>query len=195
MTNIFRFIVLAASAIAGSAPAWAQSEFRFSMAAPFDGSNAAYFLADEKGYYAQEGIKVGMDASGGSGDAVTRVGSGTYDFGVGDVNVLMEFIAKNPAAAPKAVYMLYYRSPLSVASFSKAGITKPADLNGRNLGGSLGDGAYKLFPAYSKIAGVKADSVKWKYGDLRLRETMLLDRKSTRLNSSHIQKSRMPSSA
>ena len=58
--------------------------------------------------------------------------------------------------------------PLSVASFGKAGINKPADLNGKNLGGSLGDGAYKLFPAYSKIAGVKADSVKWKYGDLRL---------------------------
>jgi NitT/TauT family transport system substrate-binding protein len=169
-----RFFAAALLAGAFSTQALAQTEFRFSMAAPLDGSNAAYFLADEKGYYAQEGIKVGMDASGGSGEAVTRVGSGTYEFGVADVNVLMEFNAKNPTAAPKAVYMLYYRSPLSVASFSKAGITKPADLNGRNLGGSLGDGAYKLFPAYSKIAGVKADSVKWKYGDLRLRETMLL---------------------
>ena len=171
------FVRLAATALLGAAlstVSHAQSEFRFSFAAPYDGSNAAYFLAEEKGYYAQEGIKVSMDASGGTGEAVTRVGSGTYDFGVGDVNVLMEFIAKNPAAAPKAVYMLYYRSPLSIASFSKAGIAKPADLNNKTLGGSLGDGAYKLFPAYSKFAGVKADSVKWKYGDLRLREAMLL---------------------
>jgi len=171
MNKIRRFLLLAWLA---APAAWAQAEFKFSLAAPFDGSNAAYFLADEKGYYAQEGIKVAMDASGGSGEAVTRVGSGTYDFGVGDINVLMEFISKNPAAAPKAVYMLYYRSPLSVASFGKAGIVKPADLNGRTLGGSLGDGAYKLFPAYSKFAGVKADSVKWKFGDLRLREAMLL---------------------
>jgi NitT/TauT family transport system substrate-binding protein len=167
--RVLLFVLLAAPAAA-----WAQAEFKFSLAAPFDGSNAAYFFAEEKGYYAQEGIKVTMDASGGSGEAVTRVGSGTYDFGVGDINVLMEFISKNPTAAPKALYMLYYRSPLSVASFSKAGIAKPADLNGKTLGGSLGDGAYKLFPAYSKFAGVKADSVKWKYGDLRLREAMLL---------------------
>ena len=170
----FLKLAVASLAAALSSAALAQNEYRFSLAAPLDGSNAAYFLADEKGYYAQEGIKIAMDASGGSGEAVTRVGSGTYDFGVGDINVLMEFISKNPSAAPKAVYMLYYRSPLSVASFSKTGIAKPADLNGRTLGGSLGDGAYKLFPAYSKFAGVKSDSVKWKYGDLRLREAMLL---------------------
>jgi NitT/TauT family transport system substrate-binding protein len=42
------------------------------------------------------------------------------------------------------------------------------------MGGSLTDGAYKLFPAYSSLSGVKADSVKWQYGDLRLREVMLL---------------------
>lgn len=172
--SLLRSVVPALLVAASSPSALAQSDFRFSLAAPLDGSNAAYFLAEEKGYYAQEGIKISMDASGGSGEAVTRVGSGAYDFGVGDVNVLMEFIAKNPAAAPKAVYMLYYRSPLSVASFSKAGIAKPADLNGRTLGGSLSDGAYKLFPAYSKFAGVKSESVKWKYGDLRLREAMLL---------------------
>lgn len=42
--------------------------------------------------------------------------------------------------------MLYYRSPLSIASFSKAGINKPADLVGKKIGGSLTDGAYKLCP-------------------------------------------------
>src|SRR3954466_11785280 len=115
MENIRRLFLMVL--LVAPAAAWAQAEFKFSLAAPFDGSNAAYFFAEEKGYYAQEGIKVTMDASGGSGEAVTRVGSGTYDFGVGDINVLMEFISKNPTAAPKAVYMLYYRSPLSVASF------------------------------------------------------------------------------
>ena len=150
------------------------TEVKVTLNAPFDGSNAAFFLAEEKGYFAAEGIRVSMDPSGGSGEVATRIGSGTYDFGFGDVNVLMEFNAKNPDSAGKAVYMLYYRSPLSVASFAKAGINKPADLNGRKMGGSLGDGAYKLFPAYSALTGVKADSVKWQYGDLRLREVMLL---------------------
>ena len=170
--------VIAASSLIGlCGTAAAQSgltEVKLSLNAPFDGSNAAFFLAQEKGYYAAEGISVNMDPSGGSGEAVTRIGGGAYDFGFADVNVLLEFNAKNPASAGQAVYMLYYRSPLSIASFAKAGINKPADLVGKKLGGALTDGAYKLFPVYASLTGIKPDSVKWEYGDLRLREAMLL---------------------
>ena len=166
--------ILAAAFALAAATAHAQSELKVSLNAPFDGSNAAFFLAQEKGYYAAEGLKVSFDPSGGSGEAVTRVGAGTYDFGFADINVLLEFNAKNPANAGKAVYMLYYRSPLSVASFAKANINKPGDLAGKKMGGALTDGAYKLFPAYAALTGVKADGVQWQYGDLRLREAMLL---------------------
>ena len=166
---------LAASLVLSVTMAGAQpAPVKVSLNAPFDGSNAAFFLAQEKGYFAAEGITVNMDPSGGSGEAVTRIGSGAYDFGFADVNVLLDFNAKNPASAGKAVYMLYYRSPLSFASFAKAGINKPADLAGKKLGGALSDGAYKLFPAYASITGMKADAVNWEYGDLRLREAMLL---------------------
>ena len=152
----------------------ALTEVKVTLNAPFDGSNAAFFLAQEKGYFAAEGITANMDPSGGSGEVATRIGGGAYDFGFGDINVLLEFNAKNPGSAGKAVYVLYYRSPLSIASFAKAGINKPADLVGKKLGGSLSDGAYKLFPVYAGLTGVKPDSVKWEYGDLRLREAMLL---------------------
>lgn len=167
-------VFTAFTALAAFAPASAQEAVKVSLNAPFDGSNAAFFLAEERGYYAAEGIKPSFDPSGGSGEAVTRIGSGTYDFGFGDINVLLEFNAKNPDNAGKAVYMLYYRSPLSIGSFAKAGIAKATDLPGKKLGGSLGDGAYKLWPAYSSIVGIKPDSVAWSYGDLRLREAMLL---------------------
>ncbi len=169
------FTALTCMGFSGAAAAQpALTEVKLSLNAPFDGSNAAFFLAQEKGYYAAEGIAVNMDPSGGSGEAVTRIGGGAYDFGFADVNVLLEFNAKNPGSAGKAVYMLYYRSPLSIASFTKAGINKPADLAGKKIGGSLTDGAYKLFPVYASLAGIKTDAVKWEYGDLRLREAMLL---------------------
>jgi NitT/TauT family transport system substrate-binding protein len=156
------------------APARAETDVKITLSAPYDGSNSAFFLADERGYYRANGLKVTLDPSGGSGEAVTRIGSGTYDFGFGDINVLMEFNAKNPDNAAKAVYMLYYRSPLSVGSFAKAGITKPAELAGKRIGGALTDGAYKLFPAYAKLTDIKIDSIQWQYGDLRLREALLL---------------------
>lgn len=167
-------LVLCCAAVTGSAAAQPMSEVKVSLNAPFDGSNAAFFLAQEKGYFAAEGITVNMDPSGGSGEVATRIGSGAYDFGFGDVNVLLDFNAKNPGSAGKAVYMVYYRSPMSIASFAKTGITKPADLAGKKMGGSLSDGAFKLFPVYAGIAGVKPDAIKWEYGDLRLREAMLL---------------------
>ena len=154
--------------------AQAQTAVKVSLNAPLDGSNAAFFLAQEKGYFATENVSVTMDPSGGSGEAVTRIGTGAYDFGFADINVLLDFNVKNPGNAGKAVYMLYYRSPLSVASLAKVGINKPADLAGRKMGGSLSDGAYKLFPAYANLTGLKSDAVKWEYGDLRLREAMLL---------------------
>jgi NitT/TauT family transport system substrate-binding protein len=171
----YSFILGAVAALfAAALPAAAQTDIKITLAAPFDGSTSAFFLAEQRGYYAAEGLRPTIDASGGSGEAVTRIGSGTYDFGVGDVNVLMEFNAKNPDNAGRAVYMLYYRSPLSTGSFAKANIAKPSDLVGRKIGGALTDGAYKLFPAYAKIAGIKADGIQWQFGDLRLRETMLL---------------------
>ena len=65
--------------LAAVMPAGAQ-DLKVSLNAPYDGSNAAFFLAEDKGYYAAEGLKVTFDPSGGSGEAVTRIGSGTYDF-------------------------------------------------------------------------------------------------------------------
>ncbi|HEX3599063.1 MAG TPA: ABC transporter substrate-binding protein [Lacipirellulaceae bacterium] len=172
--HCIRGLVAGAALALSALPAAHAQEFKVTLNAPYDGSNAAFFLAEEKGYYAAEGLKLTMDPSGGSGEVATRVGSGTYDFGFGDINVLMEFNAKNPDNAGKAVYMLYYRSPLSVGSLAKGAINKPSDLDGKKLGGALTDGAYKLFPAYASLAKVDANSVKWSFGDLRIRETMLL---------------------
>ena len=167
-------VMAAATALTWCSPAWTQTDLKVSLNAPYDGSNAAFFLADEKGYYAGDGLKATFDPSGGSGEAVTRIGSGTYDFGFGDINVLMEFNAKNPANAGRAIYMLYYRSPLSVGSFTKNNISKPIDLNGKKIGGALTDGAYKLFPAYAKLTSINPRSIQWQFGDLRLREALLL---------------------
>jgi len=181
-TLLFRRFPAGRAAVAAAAcialcwcsSAGAQTALKMSLNAPYDGSNAAFFLADDEGYYAAENLKVSFDPSGGSGEAVTRIGSGTYDFGFGDINVLMDFNAKNPANAGRAVYVLYYRSPLSVASFTKSAINKPADLDGKKIGGALTDGAYKLFPAYAKLAAIDAGSIKWQFGDLRLREALML---------------------
>ena len=59
------------------------------------------------------------------------------------------------------------------------------------------DGGYRPDRGFSKCSRVVGD-VMGQYhphGDSAIYDTLVRDRKSTRLNSSHIQKSRMPSSA
>lgn len=147
---------------------------KVSLSAPYDGSTSPFFLGLQKNFFDAAGLKPSFDSSGGAVESIGRVASGTYDFGVADINVLMDFDAKNPGNAPSTVYMLYYRSPLSAIFFTKSGIAKPADLAGKTIGAAVTDGAYRLFPAYCKQTGLDPDSVKWKFVDLRLREALLL---------------------
>jgi NitT/TauT family transport system substrate-binding protein len=151
----------------------ATSTVKFSLAAPFDGSNAAFFLAESRAWYTDAGLACQFDSAGGSGEAVSRVGSGVYDFGIGDINVMAEFNAKNPASAIHDVYMLYDRSPLCVGTLTKSGITKPTDLAGRKIGAAATDGAYRLFPAYAKTAGLDPSAIAWDMVGLQLREAVL----------------------
>lgn len=151
----------------------AETTIKFSLAASFDGSTSPFFLGEQKGWYRDAGFNVQFDQSGGSGEAVSRVGSGVYDMGVGDINVVTEFDAKNPGSAIRGVYMLYYRSPLCAGTLTKSGIAKPADLVGRKMGAAATDGAYRLFPAYAKAAGIDPASIKWDMVGLQLREALL----------------------
>jgi NitT/TauT family transport system substrate-binding protein len=149
------------------------TNIRFSLSAPFDGSNAAFFLADQKGWYADAGLTCQFDISGGAGEVVSRVASGVYDAGIGDINVMSEFDSKNPAQAIKVVYMMYFRSPLSVVTLAKTGITKPTDLAGRKIGAAANDGAFRLFQAYVKATGLDPSGIQWDMVGLQLREAVL----------------------
>jgi NitT/TauT family transport system substrate-binding protein len=151
----------------------ADTHLKFSLAAPFDGSTAPFFLADQQGWYREAGLACQFDSSGGSGEAVTRVGSGVYDLGIGDINVMTEFNGKNPDTAIRTIYMLYYGSPLCAATLTRSGITKPSDLAGRKIGAAAPDGAYRLFPAYAKAAKFDGSSVAWSMVGLQLREAVL----------------------
>jgi NitT/TauT family transport system substrate-binding protein len=171
-----RSLFAAGASLAAVRPALAQgmTELKVSLNAPYDGSNAAFFLAEQRGYYSAAGLHCQFDTSGGAVESVGRIGTGVYDFAFTDLNVLIDFAAKNPDKAPRDVFMLYYRSPFAVITFAKSGIAKASDLAGKTLGAAITDGAYRLFPAYCNKTGLDPNSVKFKFVDLRLRETLLL---------------------
>ncbi|HSI58439.1 MAG TPA: ABC transporter substrate-binding protein, partial [Ideonella sp.] len=109
----------------------------------------------------------------GSGNAVNRVASGTYDMGFADLAALMEFQANNPTAPnkPVAVMMVYNNTPAAVMALKKSGIKTPADLAGKKLGAPVFDAGRRAFPIFQKANAVP--KVEWVSMDPPLRETML----------------------
>src|SRR5207237_7263911 len=87
----------------------------------FEGPNAPFFLAEDRGYFAAKGVKVQLDAGEGSSAPPSRIASGAYDAGFGDITSMIECSAKNPQGPLRTVYMVYNRAPLVVDSVTTKG--------------------------------------------------------------------------
>lgn len=151
------------------------TKIQFQLDWRFEGPSALFLLAKSKGYFAQEKLDVTIDAGNGSGNAVNRVASGTYQMGFADLAALIEFVGNNPTAPskPVAVMMVYDATPAAVFSLKKAGIKSPADLNGKKLGAPVFDAGRRAFPIFAKANNLDVAKVNWTSMDPPLRETML----------------------
>ena len=147
---------------------------KFQLDWRFEGPAALFLVPVAKGYFKDVKLDVTVDAGNGSGGAVTRVASGTYDMGFADLAALMEFNANNPDAPnkPVAVMMVYNNTPSSVMALKKSGIKTPADLAGKKLGAPVFDAGRRAFPIFAKANSIP--NVTWTAMDPPLRETMLV---------------------
>lgn len=172
-----RVLLQTAAALALTAaflPAQAQTTpIKFQLDWRFEGPAALFLQPVAKGYFKAAGLDVQVDAGTGSGAAVQRVASGTYDMGFADLAALMEFHANNPDAPnkPVAVMMVYNNTPAAVMALKKSGIKSPADLSGKKLGAPVFDAGRRGFPVFQKANGIS--NVTWVSMDPPLRETML----------------------
>ena len=168
----------AAGLVAGSGlsmPAFAQGTTDLTMILNwrYQGPQAWFFLAQDKGYFADAGLDITMDQGNGSGAAVGAVASGSYDIGFGDVNALIQLAATKPDEAPICVYQMYNKPPFTVAVMADSGIESAKDLEGKKLGGAANDGALKLWPAFTNVAGIDTSGIEITNFQPNLREQML----------------------
>jgi NitT/TauT family transport system substrate-binding protein len=176
MRLVRRSLLALACLLAGLSPSvQAQTTpIKFQLDWRFEGPSALFLLPIAKGYFKDAGLDVSIDAGNGSGGAVTRVASGSYDMGFADLAALMEFHANNPDAPnkPVAVMMVYNNTPAAVLALKKSGIKTVADLNGKKLGAPVFDAGRRGFPIFAKAN--KITGVNWTSMDPPLRETLLV---------------------
>ena len=156
-----------------SSNSFADTPIKFQLDWRFEGPSAFFLLPVEKGYFKQAGLDVTVDAGNGSGNAVNRVASGTYDMGFADFAALMEFYGNNPDAPnkPVALMIVYSNTPASVMALKSSGIKSPADMTGKKFGAPGFDAGRRSFPLFQ--AANKVGAVNWVSMEPALRETML----------------------
>ena len=180
MTSIRRSVLTALAAacvlsapLAGPAAA-ETTKLKLVLNWKYQGPQGMFFLADDKGYFKEEGLEVTLDQGNGSGAGVPLVANGTYDAAFGDVNALIELAARKPDDAPIAVYVMFNQPPFTVAVKADSPIKSPKDFIGKTLGGAANDGALKLFPALCKITKIDCTKVNITNMQPNLREQMLM---------------------
>jgi NitT/TauT family transport system substrate-binding protein len=145
------------------APAWvgAQTPIKFNLGWRVEASGAGFLVAQQRGYFKQEGIDIQIDTGNGSAGAITQVAAGVYDAASADIATLIEHNVKNPSARVIAAMIQYDLNPNSIMVRKNSGITKPADLMGKTIAGQPFNASRKLFPMFANAAKIDPNGVKW----------------------------------
>jgi|SRR5690554_4725415 len=92
---------------------------------------APWYVAEEKGYFAEEGLKVKFDYRMDI-DALQLVGAGQMDFAVAGGDQVI--IARNQRIPVTYLLTLYAKFPPAVVALKESGIKTPEDLKGKKIG-------------------------------------------------------------
>jgi len=124
------------------------------------GRDAYVYVAQEKGFFADQGLDVTINPGAGSVDVIGLVAAGQADFGAADAPTVMVVEAEQQLGV-KAVAAVHQRTLSAVATVAGTGIETPADLEGRIFSDAPGSTNRILFPFFAEAAGFDADAVEF----------------------------------
>lgn len=128
------------------------------------GQTAPFYLALDKGFFAEEGIAVQITRGYGSGDTSARIGRGEGDFGFAGVSAVMNTISQGLAL--NEIAAIAHTHPTSVYTGPNSGISTADDLPGKRGAVDSGDENDQLFKAFAAQQGWDYDNdFDWLYVD------------------------------
>ena len=160
--------LLKTSALAAGALALPLAPFRARAAAPlkpvsmtldwlYQGANAGFMVAHEKGFFREAGLDVSLTAGKGSASTAQLVASKACQVGFVDGYVVGNGDSKGMQL--KTVGSIFRRNPCAVMLFADSPIKSPKDLEGKKLAISAGSAVIQQWPAFCKGAGIDVAKV------------------------------------
>lgn len=164
MTHAFRLLtagaLIGASLIALTGFATAQDLVKFHGVTAQGGPTAQMFpifMAQEKGFYAEEGLDVVLNYSKGSSDAARQLAAGNVDWGIFSSAATMQTVQRGFPL--KAIMQVYYPDTFDIVVPADSEVMTMADMAGKTIGLSdLAGGEVPMTRASIVETGLKEGS-------------------------------------
>ena len=124
----------------------------------YQGPNAGFLIAQEKGFYEQAGLNVEIGPGKGSGSTAQLVASKAAQFGFADGFVVGNGVSKGMSI--KMVAGIFRRNPTAVVVLEESDIKSPKDLEGKTIAIPTGATQFQQWPAFMKGCGLDASKIR-----------------------------------
>ncbi len=140
------------------------------------GPHAIYYLTEDRGYYAEEGLK--LDALGGKGSPRTVKLVGAADAGIfGHAGYESMAPAINQGVPVKGIFGLYQMSPQAVISHADKPIKTAKDLIGKKFAVSPQSNQETMFYAVLEVQNISRDQLTIVHAPFDMANTLFLQGK------------------
>jgi NitT/TauT family transport system substrate-binding protein len=131
---------------------------------------AIWTLANERGYFRDEGLSVTIDRGYGGVENAAALAAGNYDIMFSDINSVILFDAQNLEHKLVTVLVIYDAYPGAVITRKGNGIAKPKDIEGKTIGAPVTQGARTMFPAFAHANGIDESKINWQTVSIQLQD-------------------------
>jgi NitT/TauT family transport system substrate-binding protein len=167
--------VLLAASLLGACGAWAQEQVNVRFSWKLKGEYAALYVAQEKGYYAREGLSVRLGEGAGSQAALGALLQGQEDAVLLPAVFAITAISKG---MPIKLIALYHPvTPIALISWPEKPVKTPKDLEGKVIATAIGETGTSYLDSFCKKNGVDCSKVQRVQVDAQSRVPLFLQHK------------------
>jgi len=137
------------------------------------GDKAFAYTTVQQGFFAAEGIDATVVSGRGGHDVLTKIATGTTDFGTVGLTALLQTTAEKPVPI-KAIYSMYTKQPDGTIVRKSSGIRTIADMKGRTLAATSVSSSYALWDFVVRNNGLEPGDIIRKQVDPAATAAMLV---------------------